>query len=897
MDYFMPLTEKEFSEKKMRAYEAFGKVINEGRKNPIWFVEYMYGIKLIDYQAYGFMKSWWTPFVLWLCSRRAGKALALDTPIPTPSGFKKMEDIHVGDYVFGQNGKPTKVTFESETFYNHKCYKVKFDDGDTVVADADHLWEVTDVNRRSDFNMFAVKTTEELYNDMQRGIVKQRIKNNLAVEYPALKGEKNIPARLYEKGRDFLWVDNSLEVLRTARNGARKGGHRKEKDNPVIPEEIMFSSIRQRKAFVMGLFDSKGIHEGMGVVHLIAKSEAFIGQLSELLSSIGYKNLATGKKVTLKISRENSLFKLKSKREQLPYNLSKKMAYCGIDSITPCESVPCKCIQVDAEDHLYLFGRKYHVTHNTTTASVFLQTKMLLIPDYKVYISANSAAQSIEIFKMIEDIALQRVPSFASATDIFAYELEKNANNKTGFVHDMTGHRFRLPNNSQLVTLSTNVKAERGKGGSILFDETAWQTQEQMAALEHFADMDSSFKTEVGARKYFYPKAMPLQLFYASSAGDAEFPFYDKYRTFSKNMFMGDSNYFVFDLNVNTILNHSTIDGKPIKAHISQEAVDKAIEDDPEAADRELFNKFRKGGGRNTVVKPEVIFRNSETRVPIFRNEDGKRKYILCYDPARNYDGSILGIFELIEDKKIGFYLKLVNVIPMIDHQSKNKTPLNMKEQLKVLRKAMIDYNGDAEDWGNIELYIDAGAGGQAQGGIADQLFDDWEDEAGNVYKGVIDGTHPQYETARKSHPNAIKIVHLVNPQSHKKIIYDALEKLAPQDVIKFMLWDKKEYIMLPDGNNDFYRYTLSYEEMVALGNCEIMKTQAMYMCRYITAQGNVVYELDRNCKTIKHDDHAYVLALAAYALAVKRRAILTSKKKTTQQTTVPTCVTTIDFD
>ena len=84
---------------------------------------------------------------------------------------------------------------------------------------------------------------------------------------------------------------------------------------------------------------------------------------------------------------------------------------------------------------------------------------------------------------------------------------------------------------------------------------------------------------------------------------------------------------------------------------------------------------------------------------------------------------------------------------------------------------------------------------------------------------------------------------------------------------------------------------------MVALGNCEIMKTQAMYMCRYITGQGNVVYELDRNCKTIKHDDHAYVLALAAYALAVKRRAILTSKKKTTQQTTVPTCVTTIDFD
>ena len=892
MDYFMPLTDKEFSEKKMRAYEAFGKVINEGRKNPIWFVEYMYGIKLIDYQAYGFMKSWWTPFVLWLCSRRAGKALALDTPIPTPNGFKQMKDIHVGDIVFGQDGKQVKVTYESEIFLNHKCYNVKFDDGESVVCDAEHLWEITDAKRMKQLNIFAVKTTEELYNEI--GNTKFKIKSCLPVEYPKREGSEYEVKKLYDLGYNFLFEESWN--TKNFKDKLPKGGSRKERDNPVIPDEIMFSSIEQRKAFLTGIFDAKAIPNGMGSVYLDCKNKAFLGQVSELLFSLGYKNYVDRKKLHVKISRSNALFRDKRKKDKLPLRTSQRTDYCTINSITPCESVPCKCIQVDAVDHLYLFGRKYHVTHNTTTASVFLQTKMLLIPDYKVYISANSAAQSIEIFKMIEDIALQRVPSFASATDIFAHELEKNANNKTGFVHDMSGHRFRLPNNSQLVTLSTNVKAERGKGGSIFFDETAWQTQEQMAALEHFADMDSSFKTEVGEKKYFYPKAMPLQLFYASSAGDAEFPFYDKYRTFAKNMFMGDSNYFVFDLNVNTILNHSTIDGKPIKAHISQEAVDKAIEDDPEAADRELFNKFRKGGGRNTVVKPEVIFRNSETRVPVFRNEDGKRKYILCYDPARNYDGSILGVFELVNDKTLGYYIKLVNVIPMIDHETKNKTPLDMKRQLAVLRKAMIDYNGDAEDWGNIELYIDAGAGGQAQGGIADQLFDDWTDEAGNVYKGVIDGTHPQYETARKSHPNAVKIVHLVNPQSHKKIIYDALEKLAPQDVIKFMLWDKKEHLMLPDGEGDFYRYNLSYEEMVALGNCEIMKTQVMYMCRYLTSNNNVLYEIDRNCKTIKHDDHAYVLALAAYALAIKRRAILT-KKKTTQQTTVPTCVTTINFD
>ena len=362
MDYFCPLSEKEFSQKKLEAYDRFGKVINEGRKNPIWFVEYMYGLKLIDYQAYGFMKSWWTPYVLWLCSRRAGK---------------------------------------------------------------------------------------------------------------------------------------------------------------------------------------------------------------------------------------------------------------------------------------------------TVTASVFLQAKMLLIPNYNVYISTNSAAQSIEIFKMIENIALQRVPSFATATDVFAAEVEKNSNNKTGFVHDTAGHRFRLPNNSQLLTLSTHSEANRGKGGSVFFDETAWQTKEQMAAVEHFANMDSSFKTSVGKVNYYYPKQIPLQLFYASSAGDIEFPFYDRYREFSKNMLLGDNNYFVFDLNVNTILNYSTINGEKIKPHITEEAVKKAIEDDPDAAERELFNRFRKGAGNNSVVKMDVLLRNSEVRKPILYNETGKQKFIFCYDPARNYDNSVLTIFELCEYKQI----------------------------------------------------------------------------------------------------------------------------------------------------------------------------------------------------------------------------------------------------
>ena len=55
----------------------------------------------------------------------------------------------------------------------------------------------------------------------------------------------------------------------------------------------------------------------------------------------------------------------------------------------------------------------------TVEAAVFLQAKMVLIPNYKVYVSTNSAAQSIEVFKKIEDLALQRIPS--KPVPIFSY--------------------------------------------------------------------------------------------------------------------------------------------------------------------------------------------------------------------------------------------------------------------------------------------------------------------------------------------------------------------------------------------------------------------------------------------------------------------------------------------
>ena len=488
-----------------------------------------------------------------------------------------------------------------------------------------------------------------------------------------------------------------------------------------------------------------------------------------------------------------------------------------------------------------------------TLASVYFMTKMTLIPNYNLYVSSNSMNQSIESFTKLESIALQRIPSFKSATDIFAQEVEKTGN-ETGFLHNPSGYKFRLFNNSQMVTLSSNIEASRGKRGAVWFNETAWKTAEELAVVENFANVDSSFSTSTEKIKRISPIQMPLQLLYTSSAGDVTYPFFEKYKIFAKKMFLGNKNYYCIDIDAYDILYHSTIDGEPIKSHLTEEQIQKAIEEDSELADRELFNKFRKGSGQNAVVSMDCLIHNSTTRKPLLYNDTGKKKFIFCYDPARNFDGSVLGIFQIIDDKELGYRLKVENVISMVDKETKNKTPLPMPEQLEIIKEQMIKYNGErSAEWENIEFYIDAGAGGGGISAVADQLMEDWTDNLGQRHRGIIDPDHKQYETARKKYTNAMPIVHLIDPQGYKKVIYDALSKLTKLNLIEFTNYDNKDYLTVENEKGEFITYNLTEEEKLALLHVEIMKNETSYMCRYDTPNGGVQYELAKDKRNRMH--------------------------------------------
>ncbi|NED98661.1 replicative DNA helicase [Phytoactinopolyspora halotolerans] len=72
-----------------------------------------------------------------------GKALALDTPLPTPTGWTTMGEVQVGDMLIGADGKPTRVVAATEVMEGRPCYEVEFSDGSVIVADAEHQWAIT----------------------------------------------------------------------------------------------------------------------------------------------------------------------------------------------------------------------------------------------------------------------------------------------------------------------------------------------------------------------------------------------------------------------------------------------------------------------------------------------------------------------------------------------------------------------------------------------------------------------------------------------------------------------------------------------------------------------------------------------------------------------------------
>ena len=69
-----------------------------------------------------------------------GKALALNTPLPTPTGWTTMGDVAVGDLLLDGHGLPTTIMAATDVMLGRPCYEIEFSDGTVIVADEQHQW-------------------------------------------------------------------------------------------------------------------------------------------------------------------------------------------------------------------------------------------------------------------------------------------------------------------------------------------------------------------------------------------------------------------------------------------------------------------------------------------------------------------------------------------------------------------------------------------------------------------------------------------------------------------------------------------------------------------------------------------------------------------------------------
>src|SRR5262249_25615244 len=91
--------------------------------------------------------------------KKNGKALSLDTPLPTPEGWTTMGDVQVGDRLCDETGSPCNVVASTTVMVDRPCYEIVLSDDTWVIADAQHEWVTTTYEPHP---VTAVWTTHEL---------------------------------------------------------------------------------------------------------------------------------------------------------------------------------------------------------------------------------------------------------------------------------------------------------------------------------------------------------------------------------------------------------------------------------------------------------------------------------------------------------------------------------------------------------------------------------------------------------------------------------------------------------------------------------------------------------------------------------------------------------------
>ncbi|MEP9395138.1 replicative DNA helicase [Gordonia sp. VNK1] len=288
-----------------------------------------------------------------------GKALALDTPLPTPAGWTTMGRVAVGDELLDAHGRPTRVVAATEVMTERPCFEVEFSDGNVVVADAQHQW-VVDIDDATQ-----VITTEDLQGHAGSAI----IRNTKPLELPRKRfayGPYTVAAlagMAFDDPEIGMRIDaeGDVDVMTLM---ADLGGR--------VPHEYLRGSIAQRRALLAGLLDARASVDEDGWITVPAATRHMSAVVADLVAGLGYtyRRSATG---WLRVDADDDVFTVHHKAVRHK-ELRRRAGVRRVVAVRPVDSVPVRCVQVDNDDHLYLAGEAMVPTHNSTLAMDFLRS-------------------------------------------------------------------------------------------------------------------------------------------------------------------------------------------------------------------------------------------------------------------------------------------------------------------------------------------------------------------------------------------------------------------------------------------------------------------------------------------------------------------------------------------
>ena len=338
------------------------------------------------------------------------KGLPLDTEIPTLNGWSTIADLQEGDIIFDKDGNPTKILHKSEIHHN-PCYKITFDNGDTIVADHEHRWEISfSTAKNSKYHgeyRTQVMTTEEIANYLENlpekrtsydipKIVNPRPLNLENKELPidpyvlgcwlgdgskqcgAITNETNnvlgeIQRRGYNLGDDISAEDKTSTYTILGIYGKLKELNLI--NNKHIPDIYQRASYEQRLDLLRGLMDTDGYYNPKRKRFVMETSQEWqCYDFIKLLASLGIKSTKFDiiKKLNGKEFHEYSInFSTRDlnpflmRNQEIEYPTRDACTYRNIDKVELVETVPTQCLEVDSPSHTFLCTNKMIVTHNT----------------------------------------------------------------------------------------------------------------------------------------------------------------------------------------------------------------------------------------------------------------------------------------------------------------------------------------------------------------------------------------------------------------------------------------------------------------------------------------------------------------------------------------------------